>query len=101
MDNVKDILLILLPIATTSGCGYLVWYVKYIMTRKDIVSKSLMFLLRSEIRSLYNIHMERQYISVECLAEFEDIYETYKSLGGNGTATRLFEDIKKLQIKER
>lgn len=58
-------------------------------------------LLRSEIIRCYDIYMERGYISIHGLESVLAMYEAYHALGGNGTVTKLVEELKELTVKTK
>lgn len=86
-------------IILTAVCGYLVWYLQQSVGKKDNTSKALMLLLRHELKEYYQLYTDRGYISVEELSEYIELYETYHALGGNGLATKLLEEVKKIDVK--
>ncbi len=58
-------------------------------------------LLRSEIIRCYDVYMERGYISIHGLESVLAMYESYHSLGGNGTVTKLMEELRELPVRTR
>ena len=50
------------------------------------------------LKQQYNIHMKNKQITLDDLEDFSDMYEVYHAAGGNGTGTKMFEDIKKLEV---
>ncbi|QNU66910.1 hypothetical protein EHE19_019125 [Ruminiclostridium herbifermentans] len=58
-------------------------------------------LLRSEIIRCYDVYMERGYISIHGLESVSSMYEAYHTLGGNGTVTKLMEELRELPVKTR
>lgn len=56
-----------------------------------------MLLMRRELRDLHTTYMEKGYISDEELGSFEEIYEVYHGLGGNGVGTVWKTDLERLE----
>lgn len=56
-----------------------------------------MVLMRRELRELHDQHMEAGKISPEALGDFNEIYEIYHELGGNGIGTVWKNDVEKLE----
>lgn len=57
----------------------------------------MMLLLRGQLRSLHDRFMKRGNISDEDLGSFEEMYEVYHTLGGNGIGTVWKNDLEKLE----
>lgn len=58
-------------------------------------------LLRSEIIRCYDVYMEREYISIHGLESVLAMYDAYHKLGGNGTVTKLVDELKELPVKTK
>jgi hypothetical protein len=58
-------------------------------------------LLRSEIIRCYDVYTERGYISIHGLESVLAMYDAYHALGGNGTVTKLMEELRELPVKTR
>lgn len=59
------------------------------------IKRGLRAILRKEIVDAYTCYVvEGQKMSVERFEELDESFEAYKGLGGNGTAKRLFEEIR-------
>ncbi len=58
-------------------------------------------LLRSEIIRCYDVYMEREYISIHGLESVLAMYDAYHTLGGNGTVTKLVEELKELPVRTK
>lgn len=61
--------------------------------------KAMIILLRRELREEYKNIVEKTYVSIEELEEFDEIYEIYHELGGNGTGTKMYEYVHKMEVK--
>lgn len=74
-----------------------------LLTIMSILTKSLFSLysgvrslLRKEIIDDYNTYMDKEYIPIYALENTLDMYNSYHRLGGNGTCTKIVEELKKL-----
>lgn len=83
----------------TGLCTYLVWFMQNHEKNKKNGDKAMMILMRRELRELHDKHMKEGHISPHQLGEFEEIYDVYHALGGNGTGTVWKEDVEKLERK--
>lgn len=81
-----------LPVVFTGISTYLVWRFQ----NKHKGNKAMMILMRRELRELHEKHMAAGSISSEELGEFQEIYEVYHELGGNGTGTVWKKDVEGL-----
>lgn len=64
--------------------------------KSDAIMNGVQALLRREIISEYNHYSEKGYIPIYGMENVLDMYNAYKSLGGNGMAAKLVEAMKKL-----
>lgn len=90
----------ILSIITTALVGYLVWYLQKQYSVKSATAKSMKLLLRRELKQLHSEYMKKGNISSEEYTEYEELYNTYHELGGNGTGTKWFKEIESLSLKE-
>lgn len=87
----------------TALCGGVAaWAVAAIKKERrkvDALGEGMRALLRAEL-----VHAHREYaedglpISLATRTHLADVYQAYHDLGGNGTATRLWEDIKDCEV---
>lgn len=81
-------------------CTGLGWACKYLYTRLTATERGIQALLREQIvRSYYHYH-ERGWITLHGLESIERMYDGYHNLGGNGTVTKLLEDLRELPVKD-
>lgn len=80
---------------------------KYILTRfrkikneQEAQSKGIQALLRDRLQTSYYYYQEKQNITLHGLETVNEMYKEYKNLGGNGTITKLVEDIRQLTVIE-
>lgn len=55
--------------------------------------QGLLALMRHLIIEYYNTYMEREYIPIYAMENVTSIYRAYHTLGGNGTCTKLYEEL--------
>mgnify|MGYP006981402089 CR=1 FL=1 len=91
--------LIALPIILTSVLGYLAWLLKEQKKERDANSRGTMLLLRVQMFEYHDKYMALGEIPSYAYDNFVEMYEAYHALGGNGTATKMYEEIKSLRLK--
>lgn len=74
---------------------------KWLFMQFKAVKLGMQAILRNEIIEQYNKYVERGYIPIYALDNVEIMYNQYHALGGNGTVTHLFEELKELPTKKR
>lgn len=67
-------------------------------TNKAIVS-GVRELLKSELKQKHSEHMMQKFISSDDLHNFEELYNCYHNLGGNGTGTKWYDEVLTLPLK--
>ncbi len=58
-------------------------------------------LLRSEIIRCYDMYIDRGHISIHGLESVLAMYDAYHKLGGNGTVTKLVDELRELPVKTK
>lgn len=66
---------------------------------QDLVKEGVLALLHDRLYSACESLIQKGSCEVAEMKNLEYLYDTYHSLGGNGTGTELFERVKNLQIK--
>lgn len=77
------------------------WVVKKIKQQKkeqDAIKLGVQALLRDRIIQSYYHYTEKKYITLHGLENVNKMYEEYHNLGGNGSVTKLVEDMRKLNV---
>lgn len=64
--------------------------------RIDAIESGVESLLRDSIISRYNKYMEQRCIPIYGMENVEEMYGSYSALGGDGTITKLVEELRKL-----
>lgn len=62
-------------------------------------SKGTMVLLKVKLFEYHDKYMELGFIPSYAYENFCDMYESYHELGGNGTGTKMYEEIKQLHLR--
>ena len=86
---------IILPIAL----GYIVWLLQQQKKDKNSNERGTMLLLRVQLIEYHTKYMRLGEIPSYAYQNFEEMYEAYHDLGGNGMVKKMYEEIKELHIK--
>lgn len=81
--------------------GYIVWILKSQKAHRDANSKGTMVLLKVKLFEYHDKYMELGSIPPYAFENFCDMYESYHELGGNGTGTKMYEEIKDLHLNKK
>lgn len=68
--------------------------------RQKATENGIRALLRDRILQAYYHYSERGWITLHGLENVEAMYKEYHNLGGNGTVTKLVEDLRRLEVKD-
>ena len=71
------------------------------LSDQKALKNGMLALLRSEIIRCHDKYMQRGWIPIYALESVLALYCSYNTLGGNGTVTKLVEDIKGLRNSEK
>ena len=111
--------LIALPIVLTALMGYVVWLLQEQRKQKKIDSierderieaerkqreansRGTMLLLKVKLHEYHDKYAELGEIPSYAYQNFEEMYEAYHDLGGNGTGTKMHEEMKELHLKRK
>lgn len=106
MDLITDTYLTILPIVTTALMGYIVWLLqeqqkgkKIEYRKREANSNGTKLILLYMLQRLHTEYMYQGYVTYEQQTRFKEIYDAYHDLGGNDYGTRMWEDIKKIEIR--
>lgn len=67
--------------------------------RQQALEEGVQALLRGEIIRAYEKYQERGNITVHGLEAVEKAYTAYHVLGGNGTVTKLMDDMREMEVE--
>jgi hypothetical protein len=102
---VNDLLLqtyyVALPIILTALMGYIVWLLKKQKRDRDANSKGTMLLLRVQLIEYHDKYMMLGEIPSYAYWNFNEMYDAYHKLGGNGTVTKMKQEIEELHLKKK
>lgn len=80
--------------------GYIVWLLKRQKRERDANSRGTMLLLRVQLIEYHDKYMELGEIPSYAYENFEEMYEAYHLLGGNGMITKMHQEIQELHLKQ-
>lgn len=105
MKKVNDLLLqsyyVALPIILTALMGYIVWLLKKQKRDRDANSKGTMLLLRVQLIEYHDKYMRIGEIPSYAYENFNEMYDAYHKLGGNGMVTKMKQEIEELHLKKK
>ena len=105
MKKVNDLLLqsyyVALPIILTALMGYIVWLLKKQKRDRDANSKGTMLLLRVQLIEYHDKYMRLGEIPSYAYENFNEMYDAYHKLGGNGMVTKMKQEIEELHVKKK
>ena len=95
--TIEMIMTIVVSVLGSSG----IWaYLQSRLDKNDAKTKMILGLGHYRIIYLCEVYIKRGYLTHD---EYENLYEylfkPYKGMGGNGTAERLMEEVKKLPVR--
>lgn len=95
----KEFLLQTYTIVLPILLGYIVWLLKQQKKDRDANSKGTMLLLRVQLIEYHDKYMKLGEIPSYAYENFVEMYNAYHALGGNGMATKMYEEIKEIRLK--
>lgn len=95
----KDLLLQTYTIALPIILGYIVWLLKQQKKDRDANSKGTMLLLRVQLIEYHDKYMKLGEIPSYAYDNFVEMYNAYHALGGNGMATKMYDEIQSIRLK--
>ena len=105
MKKVNDLLLqtylVALPIILTALMGYIVWLLKKQKRDRDANSKGTMLLLRVQLIEYHDKYIRLGEIPSYAYENFNEMYDAYHKLGGNGMVTKMKQEIEELHLKKK
>ena len=90
-----------LPIILTALMGYIVWLLKKQKRDRDANSKGTMLLLRVQLIEYHDKYMRLGEIPSYAYENFNEMYDAYHALGGNGMITKMKHEIEELHLKKK
>ena len=92
---------IALPIILTSLMGYIVWLLKRQKNDRDANSRGTMLLLRVQLIEYHDKYTKLGEIPSYAYQNFQEMYDAYHQLGGNGMVTKMKNEIEELHLKQK
>lgn len=100
-DFLLQTYLVALPIILTALMGYIVWLLKKQKRDRDANSKGTMLLLRVQLIEYHDKYMRLGEIPSYAYENFNEMYDAYHKLGGNGMVTKMKQEIEELHFKKK
>lgn len=100
-ETVKEILLQTYFMAFPTVIGYIVWLLQKQKKDRDANSKGTMLLLRVQLIEYHDKYIALGEIPSYAYENFNDMYQAYHTLGGNGMVTKMKEEIEELHLKQK
>lgn len=100
-DLLLQTYLVALPIILTALMGYIVWLLKKQKRDRDANSKGTMLLLRVQLIEYHDKYMRLGEIPSYAYENFNEMYDAYHKLGGNGMVTKMKQEIEELHFKKK
>lgn len=90
-----------LPIVLTALMGYVVWILKRQKKDRDANSRGTMLLLRVQIIEYHDKYVREGIIPSYAYENFDEMYQAYHELGGNGMITKMYKEVQELHLKQK
>lgn len=87
-------------VALPTVLGYIVWLLKQTNQKSEAKSEALMLLLKIQLIQYHDKYMTQGFIPSYAYGNFIEMYDCYHALGGNGTVTKMKQEIDKLDIRK-
>ena len=100
-DLLLQTYLVALPIILTALMGYIVWLLKKQKRDRDANSKGTMLLLRVQLIEYHDKYMRIGEIPSYAYENFNEMYDAYHKIGGNGMVTKMKQEIEELHLKKK
>ena len=81
--------------------GYIVWLLKKQKRDRDANSKGTMLLLRVQLIEYHDKYMRIGEIPSYAYENFNEMYDAYHKLGGNGMVTKMKQETEELHLKKK
>lgn len=81
--------------------GYIVYLLKQQKRERDANARGTMLLLRVQLIEYHDKYTSQGYIPSYAYQNFEEMYEAYHDLGGNGMVTKMHEEIHELHLRRK
>ena len=96
----QEILMQTYTIALPIVLGYIVWLLQNQKKSRDANSRGTMLLLRVQLIEYHSKYTKRGNIPSYAYENFNEMYNAYHDLGGNGMVTHMKEEIDQLHFNK-
>ena len=79
--------------------GYIVWLLQQQKRDRGANSKGTMLLLRVQLIEYHDKYVKEGEIPSYAFENFEEMYNAYHALGGNGMITKMYHEIQQLHLR--
>lgn len=97
----EELLMQTYKIALPLVLGYVIGLLKEKRKKDNANSRGTMLLLRVKLIEYHDTYMERGSIPSYAYQNFEEMYDTYRELGGNGMIVKMHEEVHQLHLKRK
>lgn len=101
MEYIMNIISVALPIILSALMSYVVFLLKEQKKDRDANAKGTMLLLRVQLIEYHDKYVEEGEIPSYAYDNFDEMYEAYHALGGNGMITKMYNEIQELHLKTK
>jgi hypothetical protein len=91
----------IITLVAMPAIGYLYKQLRASAYRQAAMKQGIRALLRDRIVQAYYHYAERGWITLHGLENVEALYREYHALGGNGTVTKIVEDLRELDVRDK
>lgn len=95
----KELLLQTYMITLPIFLGYIVWLLQQQKRDRGANSKGTMLLLRVQLIEYHDKYVKEGEIPSYAFENFEEMYNAYHALGGNGMITKMYHEIQQLHLR--
>ena len=95
----KELLLQTYMIALPIFLGYIVWLLQQQKRDRGANSKGTMLLLRVQLIEYHDKYVKEGEIPSYAFENFEEMYNAYHALGGNGMITKMYHEIQQPHLR--
>lgn len=99
-DFIFQTYLVVLPIVISAALSYIVWLLKQSKTDRDANANGTRALLMIKLIEYHDKYCRLGYIPMYVHNNVEILYKAYHDLGGNGTITKMKEEMDDLDIRK-
>lgn len=107
MEQINQLIASSWSILLTAALGYIVWLLKEQREdrkkeniKREANSEGTKLILFYMLQRLHTEYTYQDFVTYNQQQSFKDLYEAYHNLGGNGLGTRMWEDVKKLEVRQ-